>query len=98
MKDDVTSQPTGLSPALRAQEAAVALHEALSSLLWRYKQIVDNTNSEPTFGEDSYITVTERVLFEHRPLADWETSRTLPAAAIEAPGAEDVTPNPPEVS
>lgn len=52
---------------------AYNLHCALQSLLESYKYIVDKTNSEPLFENDSDPDkVTGRVLYDNMPLADWE--------------------------
>lgn len=56
-----------------AETKAVNLHAALSRLVEDYRELVKDTNSEPTFGEPEAIVKAERALFENRPLADWET-------------------------
>lgn len=58
-----------------AETKAFNLHIALSRLLRRYRRLIKDTNSEPTFGEDESVTEAEKALFENRPMADWETKK-----------------------
>ena len=69
-----------------AEIKAFRLHAALAELLARYKNLIRDTSSEPTFGEDDGVIAAERALFENRPDAAWEESNSTdgPADAIEA--------------
>lgn len=52
---------------------AFNLHAALSQLLEAHKELIKDTNSEPTFGQSQSVTDAERALWENRPLADDES-------------------------
>jgi hypothetical protein len=61
--------------AVDAETAAVNLHRELRALLDSYLELRKDTNSEPTFeSEHDPDKRAERALYNHRPLADWETS------------------------
>jgi hypothetical protein len=52
------------------KDKAANLHKALADLLDSFREMVRDTNSEPTFGEHPAIEIAERALFDNRPLED----------------------------
>jgi hypothetical protein len=68
-----------------AEAKAFNLHCALRDLLAAHKELIRDTNSEPTFGEAEAVTSAERALFDNRPMAAWETTLTFAQAASEVP-------------
>lgn len=71
-----------LGAGMSAESKALALHAALTALLHRYRGLVKDTNSEPTFGEDEAITTASIALFQNCPLADWEAAPSAAAVPV----------------
>lgn len=56
------------------QARYMRLYDQLSVMAKRWEQAVSDHSLEPTFGEDWYIEENNKVLFECRPLADFEAA------------------------
>jgi hypothetical protein len=73
--DAMTDERPDADKRTDAEIKAFNLHTALRSLLEDYKELVHDTNSEPTFeSENDADKKAERALYDNAPLADWEPS------------------------
>jgi hypothetical protein len=83
-REGKTTSLAGVAPG-PSDIKALNLHKALRELLIEHKDLIKDTNSEPTFGEYGSIERMGRILYDNMPLADWESA---PASAIGAPSPE----------